>query len=399
MNTSEPGQRIALTTYSVKPRGGVVHTLELAEALQAVGADVTVIAMGDPDVGFFRPVGVPVHIVPAPAWGETLEERVFSWIEAMTSGLRSLKNDFDIVHSQDCISGRAAARVRDEERDAGRATFKLIRTVHHVDDFTTQALMDCQRQAILEPDQVLVVSDLWQKLLKSDYGVDSRVVTNGVRTERFRKPISESIRAELRARVGATDRFLYLTVGGIEPRKGSEFLVDALALCKANQGKAASQKSGKASPVLAVIGGHSFQDYRAYREGVLGSMQGKGLTLGEDVVLLGTVDEAEFAQWFHAADGFVFPSIKEGWGLVVLEAMAAGLPPVTSDIEVFHEFLVHRENALLTLAGDATSLADGLQTLRDDSELRDRLAAEGPRVAAKYSWATTASQHLQIYGA
>ena len=138
--------RIALTTYSVKPRGGVVHTIELAEALTAQGADVTIVAMGDPNVGFYRTVDTPVHIVAAPEFGDSLEERVFRWIEAMTDGLTALSDRFDIVHCQDCISARAAARVR----DAG-APFCVIRTVHHVDDFTTQALIDCQRKAILEP--------------------------------------------------------------------------------------------------------------------------------------------------------------------------------------------------------------------------------------------------------
>lgn len=377
--------RVALTTYSVKPRGGVIHTLELAEALQAKGVDVTVVAMGDPAIGFFRPVDVPVVIVPAPDWGSTLEERVFSWIDAMTDGIDGLKDRFDIVHSQDCISARAAARVRDNG-----AEFRLLRTVHHVDDFTTQALIDCQRHAIIEPDAVLVVSELWRRLLLDEYGVDSTVVTNGVRAARFVKPISEARRAELRTRVGATDRFLYLTVGGIEPRKGSTYLIDALGRCKA------ASRHG-ASPMLAVIGGHSFQDYEAYRRGVLNSLDDHGLVLGEDLVLLGTVSDSELPEWFHAADGFAFPSVKEGWGLVVLEAMSAGLPVVSSDIEVFHEFLVHGENAIMTAAADSGALACGMAALAADPVLAAKLAKAGSSTAARYSWETTADQHIAIY--
>ncbi len=377
--------RIALTTYSVKPRGGVVHTLELAEALHAEGADVTVIAMGDPDIGFFRPVDVPVVIVPAPDWGSTLEERVFRWIDAMTAGIERIKDRFDIVHSQDCISARAAARVR----DAG-APFKLIRTVHHVDDFTTQALIDCQINAIKEPDEVLVVSELWRRQLLDDFGVHATVVTNGVRADRFAAGITPERRDELRASVGATDKFLFLTVGGIEPRKGSEFLIEAL-------GRLNADPCGP-EVALAVIGGHSFQDYAPYRERVLGSLDDRGLTLGTDLSLLGTVSDADLPGWFHAADGFVFPSVNEGWGLVVLEAMGAGLPVVTSDIEVFHEFLEHEENALMTRTGDADSLADGMQRLVTDQVLRDRLSAIGPSVASQFSWQRTATQHLAIYG-
>ncbi len=381
--------RIALTTYSVKPRGGVVHTLELAEALSELGVDVTVIAMGDPDVGFFREVGVPTHIVRAPEGGETLDERVPLWIAAMTDGLDSMRGDFDIVHSQDCISARAAARVRDDQISCGESSFELIRTVHHVDDFTTQSLMDCQRQAILEPDRVLVVSQIWKRLLQADYGVDAKVVANGVRAERFARPITSERRAELRSRVGATDRFLFLTVGGIEPRKGSTFLVDALGRHIASGNEA----------VLAVIGGHSFQDYRPYRESVFASLADHGVQQDRDLHLLGTIDDDELPDWFQAADAFVFPSLKEGWGLVVLEAMGAGLPVLTSDIEVFHEFLEPGVNALMTSVGDAASIAEGMSVLQNDQELASRLASHGEAVAAQYSWGASARQHLALYQA
>lgn len=381
MSTSSP--RVALTTYSIKPRGGVVHTIELAEALQKSGIDVTVIAMGPPDAGFFRDLKVPFEIVPAPEWRDNLEDRVFSWIDAMEKGLCALGDRFDIVHSQDCISARAAARVR----DAG-AGFRLIRTVHHVDDFTTQALIDCQKNAILEPDRILVVSKLWQDQLLKDYGVSSSIVTNGVRAERFQAQVSADRRAELRERVGAGDRFMYLTVGGIEPRKGSRHLIDALARLRADRDDA---------PMLAVIGGHSFQDYREYREDVLHSLPDLGLELGKDVVLLGTVDDQEFPEWFAAADGFAFPSVNEGWGLVILEAASASLPVVASDIPVFHEFLVHERDAILTQTGDAASLARGLARLLDEPDTARRLAENGPRLASRYSWENTATQHIAIY--
>ena len=55
----------------------------------------------------------------------------------------------------------------------------MVRTVHHVDDFTSPSLIDCQRQAILEPDRILVVSERWREIL-ADYGTDAEVVHNGV---------------------------------------------------------------------------------------------------------------------------------------------------------------------------------------------------------------------------
>ena len=375
--------RIAIATYSVKPRGGAVHSVELAEALAAEGVDVTLIALGDPAEGFFRPTTVPVRIIEAPPRADTLTERVFSHIDAMTAGLAEIGDRFDVVHTQDCISARAAARVRDDG-----APFRLLRTVHHIDDFTTPALIECQDAAIREPDRVLVVSEPWRHRLLEDYGVEAAVVTNGVRVERFAAPCPPAEIERLRARAGAGGRHMFLTVGGIEPRKGSRYLVEALGMLKASPGPAA---------MLAVVGGHSFQDYRAYRDEVLGSLDGHGLRLGDDMVLVGTVPDDELPRWFAAADSFVFPSISEGWGLVVLEALAAGLPVVASDIEVFRSFLTHDADAVMTEAANPASLAAGMARVRDDPDLVQRLRSGGAATARRYSWSASARQHIEVY--
>ena len=378
------GPRIALATYSVRPRGGAVHSVELAEALAAEGADVTLVALGDPAKGFFRPAEVPVRIVEAPATeGTTLTERVFSHVDALAAGLTGMADRFDIVHTQDCISARAAARVR----DAG-AAFAVVRTVHHVDDFTTPALIECQDAAIVEPDRVLVVSEPWQRRLRDEYGVKATVVPNGVRAERFAAPEAAARRDDLRARIGAGDRHLHLTVGGIEPRKGSRYLIEALGMLKRQPGR---------PPMLAVVGGHSFQDHRGYRDEVLGLLERLGLSLGNDVVMVGTVSDEELPGWFHAADSFVFPSVNEGWGLVILEALAAGLPVVASDIEVFREFLTDGTDALLTAAANPTSLAQGMARVRDDPDLAQKLRTNSQATARRYTWPAAARRHIDIY--
>ncbi|MDQ6784934.1 MAG: MSMEG_0565 family glycosyltransferase [Actinomycetota bacterium] len=374
---------IALATYSTKPRGGVVHTLFVAEALAALGADVEVIALGRPGGGFYRDVTVPVRLFEAPAPTGTLEERVNASVDALAVGLAGMGDAIaPVVHTQDCISARAACRVR----DAG-APITVVRTVHHVDDFSTPALVTCQRQAIAEPDRILVVSATWQRILADDYGVDAHIVPNGVDVNLFSAVPAPATIAGLRAKVGATDRFLFLAVGGVEPRKGSDHLVRALGLVKAAGGR----------PVLAVVGGHSFQDHAAYRRRVLDSLPALGLGLGDDVVVVGTVDNDELRAWYHAADAFTFPSVNEGWGLAVLEAMAAGLAVVTSDLPVFREYLSADSDALLVRPGDDDALAAALSALMTDAGLRARLAVAGRSVAARYGWEASARCHLDIY--
>ncbi|MEV7969741.1 MSMEG_0565 family glycosyltransferase [Sphaerisporangium sp. NPDC088356] len=373
---------VALVTYSTKPRGGVAHTLALGEALNALGQDVVIVGLGDPAKGFFRPVAAPTYVVPAPTISGGLEEKVAANIDALEAALAGVAARYPILHTQDCISARAAARVR----DAGVPS-SVVRTVHHVDDFDSPSLMDCQTRAILEPDRILVVTRTWERILRDEYGVSAAVVPNGVDLLRYREAAPELV-ARLRARVGAGDRPMLLAVGGIEPRKGTDTLVAALSKLIRNRTPA---------PVLAVVGGHSFQDHRAYRDRVLASLDSLDLTLGKDIVELGTVPEEEMAAWYAAADVLAFPSVKEGFGLAALEAMAAGVPVVTSDLPVFREWLVPGRDALLVPIGDADALAGALADALDDQDLRDRLRAAGLRLADDYTWTASARRHLELY--
>jgi glycosyltransferase-like protein len=378
-----PPTPVALLTYSVKPRGGVVHTLALGEALHRAGYPVRIFALGDPAAGFYRAVRAPYTILPAPPALPTLEERVFASVEALTEALTGQVAGYPIMHAQDCISARAACAVRDGGQRPGPV---VVRTVHHVDDFTSRSLIECQQQAIIEPDRVLVVSEHWRHLLRDQYGVDAGVVHNGVDAARFRAA-DAGLAGRLRQRAGAADRKLILSVGGIEPRKGSDTLVRALA---------ALRESGR-DPVLAIVGGHSFQDYRAYADRVLAMVPELGLAIGRDVVQLGTVPDAELPAWYAAADVLAFPSTKEGWGLAVLEAMSAGLPVVTSDLPVFLEYLQPGRDALVVPVGDPAALSGALAAILDDPGLAGRLRAAGLAVSGAFTWSRSAREHRAVY--
>jgi glycosyltransferase-like protein len=320
-------------------------------------------------------------VAPSPP-AETLEERVFAAIDDLEAGLSAIADDVDVFHTQDCISARAAARVR----DAG-ATVKVVRTVHHVDDFTTTALIECQRKAIEEPDSLVVVSEDWRNRLKTDYGVDATVIHNGVDARRF-GPIDPARRAALRSRAGLRDRFVFLSVGGIEPRKGSIYLFQAMALLAADIHPA---------PALVVVGGHSFQDYTRYRDDVLATLPGLGLRLGRDVILAGSIGDDELHEWYRSADALVFPSTKEGWGLAVLEALAADLPVVSSDIAVLREYLTPDATAVMTRVGDPVSLAEGMSRVVRDASLRETLVRGGRSLVPAFSWQRAADEHASVY--
>jgi glycosyltransferase-like protein len=366
--------RVALLTHSTTPRGGHVHTLGLGEALHRAGQPVHLFAMGD---RLYRPVALPHSLVRGPAReGTTLEERVFASISTMADALAARIDEFDVLHAQDCIVASAAVRAR----AITGSPVRVLRTAHHVDDFTTQALIDCQRRAIVEPDRVLVVSEQWRRILRADYGVETTVVPNAVDTARFAHRIVPTRRGR-----GP----LLLAVGGIEPRKGSVVAFRALAQL--------ARATGAPRPVLVIVGGHSFQDFAPYRDAALAELPSLGLTAGVDVVEVGTVTDAELAGWYAAADVLCYPSVVEGFGLVTIEAMSQGLPVVASDIEVFGEYLTDGVNALLPEAGDPGALAEALQRVLTDAALRNRLRAAGEATARSYTWDAAAQAHMQIY--
>lgn len=376
------GSRVALVTYSTKPRGGVVHTLSLADAMLDQGIDVRVVALGGPEEDFFRPVRAPYTLVPTSPRADTLEKRVFASIDDLEAGLQEVADKVDILHTQDCISARAAVRVR-----KSGARVRVVRTVHHVDDFTTTALIDCQRKAIEEPDELVVVSEDWRNRLKEEFGVDATVIHNGVDPARF-GPIEPRRRSAVRKHAGVHDRFVFLSVGGIEPRKGSIYLMQAMSTLV---------RALDPAPALIVVGGHSFQDYTQYRDDVLATLPGLGLQLGDDVLLVGSVSDDELREWYRSADALAFPSTKEGWGLAVLEAMAADLPVVSSDIAVLREYITPGESAVMTRVADPTSLAAGMRRVATDRALRDRLVRGGRAVVPAFSWERAAEEHVRLY--
>ncbi|MEV6171775.1 MSMEG_0565 family glycosyltransferase [Streptomyces sp. NPDC051954] len=354
--------KIALLSYSTKPRGGVVHTLALAEALAAAGQDVTVWSLGrGGDAGFFRPVdpSVRVRIVPFPDGPdeETVGERILRSIATLRAAFDP--SPYDVVHAQDCISANAVD---------GRC----IRTVHHIDQFTTPELAACHERAIVEPYAHLCVSRSVADELTAGWGLKPVVIPNGVAYERFATtdPVA---RAAWRERLG---RYV-LTVGGIEPRKGSLDLLEAYALLRIRQPDVR----------LVIAGGETLFDYRDYRA----RWEARAAELGVEPVVLGPVGEEELPPLVSAAAAFAFPSVKEGFGLAAMEALAAGVPLVVRELPVLRE--VFGPAALF--ADDPQGLAAALERLLAAADPDQRAA--GRHLAARHTWAEAAERHLDFY--
>jgi glycosyltransferase-like protein len=290
--------------------------------------------------------------------------------------------DFDLIHAQDCLSASAALELREQG-----TVSHLIRTVHHVDDFTSPSLIECQLRSIIDPDAVLCVSEPWVAQLADEFGVRAGLVRNGVDTRRYRPPVNAAEREMDRAAAGFEDRLVVFTVGGIEPRKGSLTLLEAFAEL--------NTLVPQRQPLLVIAGGATLFDYRHEVERFHARMGELGVEPG--VRILGSLPCAELERLYRAADVFAFPSTAEGFGLAALEALASGLPVAASDIEPFRTFLEHDRSALLVPVSDSHALAGALARLARDGAARERLKKGGLRVAARYSWDAAAAAHERAY--
>lgn len=382
--------RIALFTYSTKPRGGVVHTLALAEHLQALGHQVHVFALGkDQRSEFFRPTSVSFTLIPIefiPLDQETLDDRIQRYIQTYYQYLLNSSPDaFDIYHAQDCVSANALWRLREDGVITG-----FVRTVHHVDDFTSPSLIECQKNSILRPDYRIVVSRYWQKQLLDEFQVASSIIYNGVNLDRF-QPATPAERLAARSQLGLDDQFVFLNIGGIEPRKNS------VRLLRAFQAVQPILNAQGRRPVLLFVGGDTLLDYSPYRNEFFELFDRSQLQVDQDVFFPGVVADEQIPLLYQAADVLAFPSVKEGWGLVVLEAMASGVPVLTSDLPVFREYLRSEENALLVDPTSDEAVGAAMRRLVDDRQLRHHLALAGPAIAENFSWKATAKAHVEFY--
>lgn len=385
--------RIRIATYSTKPRGGVVHALSLAEALAERGHEVELWALSPDGATFFREPHVPVRLVPVERReGEDVEPRILRYADVLADGLREA-GPADIFHSEDCLSARSMLALR-----ADGVIPHVVRTIHHVDAFTSAVLLECQRASILDVDHRMCVSRYWADRVFEEFGVESDVVANGVDAPRFAEcPLDRRAAGE---RFGWKGRPVVLAVGGIEPRKGSRLLIEAFARARGRLGDGA---------LLAIGGGETLFDYREYREAWHGDVERLGLTVhvgppgavpgDADVAILGTVEDDEMPALYRAADALAFPSTREGFGLVVLEALASGIPAVVTDLPVLREHFEGERDCIMVPAGDSGPLANALVSAVRDEGLRARLRSGGHETVARFTWRACAERHEQIYGA
>ncbi|MCJ2125653.1 MSMEG_0565 family glycosyltransferase [Methylobacterium sp. J-077] len=374
--------RIAILTHSTNPRGGVVHALALGEALCNLGHEAVVHAPDPTGRGFFRDARCPVVSVAAKPVNEPTVALVRSRIADYLSHFSTpAACDFDIFHAHCSISGNALATLTRR-----RLIPSFVRTVHHIDTLTDPQLRQWQERAIVDAGRLLCVSRTWAATLAAEYGAQADVVGNGVDGSVY-TPEPEPGDAELRVRLGLGTGPVYLSVGGFEARKNTLTIIEAFARLRRHIPTAQ----------LIVAGGASLLDHAGYEARCCAALEREGLEVGpgKPVIRTGPMAQGDMPGLYRIADTLVFPSLNEGYGLCVLEAMACGTPVIVSARPPFTEYLAPGE-ALSVEPDDPEVIAAAMETSLDPAR-RVRLRAGGLDVARSHAWDACAARHLTTY--
>ena len=356
----------------------MVHTLELAIALTRLNHQVCIFALDKDEQGFEQKLPCAVGLIPADAAPREINQLIYQRIQEFVLFLSAQPLEFDVYHAQDCIGANALLELRQQGKIS-----HFVRTVHHIENYPSPYLQQCQDKSIRYPDLCLCVSDRWQQSLKNDYDIHAPRVFNGVNLERFSaQPCSGD--ADLKGRYGLTGTPIFLTVGGIEPRKNSICLLEAFAQVRLQYPHAQ----------LAIAGGATLFDYQPYRDRFFEVAQALDIRVGQSLVLPGIIPFADLPALYRCADVFCFPSVKEGWGLVVLEAIASGLPIVLSKQPPFTEFLAS-DQAHWVNPERPNAIAQGMIQAVKAPLILD--AAKRDSLLSTYSWQRSAQGHLERY--
>jgi len=372
---------IGIFTYSTKPRGSVVHAAGLAEALQRRGAEVTLYALSKALDGFYRSLSCGLRLLPAEPAPTEVDALIRQRIAEFRAGLSVLRPRHDICHAEDCLAANALAAAKAELSGAA-----VVRTVHHVEHFESPYLMDCQARSVSSADLVLSVSQVTSRDVRAAFGREAPVISNGVDLSRFaaRSALDEQrMRERIAAEPGDT---LILSVGGVEARKNSLGALRAVALAFARH------------PRLrwVIAGGASIWEHETYRAEFARRLAGLPKELQARVTMLGTVPEADLTALYQMSDVLLCPSLQEGFGLCVLEAMAARCAVVVPHGAPFDEYL-DDHCASFVDPDSAAQIAVSLGRLLSDPGARQRFADEGYQRVQRYSWDLVAERHLARY--
>ena len=352
--------------YSFDVHGGVqAHVLQLAEVMRERGHEVSVLAPASPHVTLPDYVVSGGKAVPIPyngsvarlRFGPATHRKVKKWLA---------DGDFDVLHLHEPNAPSLSLLA------LMIAEGPIVATFH---TSTTKSLALGVFQSLLRPwnEKIvgrIAVSDLARRWQMEALGSDAVEIPNGVDVAWF----SSAAPLPGYPRTGRTVLFL----GRFdEPRKGMAVLLDALpALAE------------RFPEVEILIVGRGDED----------ELRGDAGDLAGHLRFLGQVTDAEKASALRSADVYCAPNTGGySFGIVLVEAMAAGTPVVASNLDAFRRVLADGEAGWLAPVEDSDALAEALIAVLGDAQLRARYVKAGTAAVHRYDWSVVADEIMMVY--
>ncbi len=272
---------------------------------------------------------------------------------------------FDIVHVHAALTPvlpLLAVRYRTSP------TVGTIHTDFQQNRFYEMFQRQCQ-EILNHHDGIVAISPICVESMQRYFDINATVIPNGVDVDWF---ANGRLLPEMK-----DGTFTILFLGRFDPRNGLDTLINAYAMLRAQGIKAR----------LVIAGDGPLRPH--YEKLVPADLRG-------DVRFIGAINR-ERPDVFASSDVFCYPARKGSFGITLLEAMAAGLPVVASNIRGFADLLRHGKDGLLFDQDNPQTLCDVLTRLAQDVDLRRRFAACGRQRAAEFSWGKVSQSILAYY--
>jgi glycosyltransferase involved in cell wall biosynthesis len=352
------------------PGGVQYHVRDLAETLRGLGHHVQVLTPAEREESLAgeefttfagRTVPIPYNgSMASVQFGPVSAARVRRWLR---------EGRFDVVHVHDPAPPSVGLLV------CMMADGPIVATFHAA---STRSRWLAAWGPVVRPwleriEGRIAVSDAARRLQVEHLGGDAVIIPNGVHVAAFAD--GPSLPGRTRGVDGPTIGFLGRYD---EPRKGLPVLLDALRTVVARHPGARLLVAGRG-------------DDAELREGLAEDLRAH-------VAVLGELTEAEKAAFLRSVDVYCAPNLLgESFGIVLIEALAAGAPIVASDLDAFAAVLQDGAAGVLVRRGDAPALGRALADLLGDPARRAGLSARGAEVAAGYDWSVIARRVLAVY--
>lgn len=387
--------RVIMLSWEYPPRivGGISpHVYELSQELQAQGVEVHVVTRDTPQAPDeeTEPSGVCIHRVHLAEKPNDFLHEIRLLNEATDLRVRKLLEDWrpggepTIFHAHDWLSLEAARELKYEYKLPMIATVHATEHGRHGGIFndTSRYIHDQEYWLTYEAWRVIVCTRYMQEqvertLLCPSDKVD--IVYNGVNRHRFAFEWSEEERTAQRAKLALPHEKIVMYVGRFVREKGIQVLLASVNAVLAQEPNAK----------FIIVGGGNRERFERFVEWA---------GLSERVHFTGFMANRALHQLYRVADVAVFPSLYEPFGIVALEAMAAGVPVVSTDAGGLKEVVLHDVTGTSSFAGDAGSLAWAILKVLKDPERAARLNQNAAmRLTTDFDWARIARQTKGIY--